>query len=148
MEKIVDYYNFADNDYQYLKDSIQAGFVSNAMCGNAQHICERFLKSIIEPFAINLNDTDVIKTHNLKKLRRFIDKNISDFKCDWSIVLQADGYYYSARYPGDDSFFVDKDDVLTCWEAVKETKEAVDNYRANHKTKVSPMNAFDSFQSK
>lgn len=128
MGKEVTYYNFAENDYWFLKANVEEKRVSNAMCASAQNTCERYLKEVILDKANQLGDTDIMKTHSLKKIRKFIEMNLPDFKCDWKAVVLADGYYFSARYPGDDSYFVDESDVETCWNAVQETKRATDRY--------------------
>lgn len=77
---------------------------------------------------INIDCTSVLKTHSLKRIIRFLDEYLEDFKIDKTKVVLADGYYFSARSPGDDSFFVQKEDVRICWEAVEEVKRAVDDY--------------------
>lgn len=128
MGKEVSYYSFADNDYLYLKANIEDDRVSNSMCSSAQNICERYLKAVVEEKAIEQEDTDIMRTHSLKRLRQFIIENIPDFECDWKTVVAADGYYFTARYPGEDAFFVNKDDVKECWEAVLETKRATDRF--------------------
>lgn len=149
MEEKVTYYGFADNDYQFLKANVEEGRVSNAMCSMAQNTCERYLKALIEEIATLQHDTEIMKTHSLKRLKSFIQKNIPDFSCDWKTVVQADGYYFSARYPGDDSYYVTKSDVDDCWEAVKETKYAVDKYRESHvQEKVKQKEAFEQFKNK
>lgn len=130
MEKI-DYYDFAENDYKYLKNSYDRGDVGNAMAYIAQNVCERYLKSVIEyAGCTNLCNGDEMKTHSLRKLKKFITKNVLEFCCNWSKVLQADGFYFSARCPGEDSFYVDRSDVDECWEAVSEVKRAVDDLRS------------------
>lgn len=129
MEKRVTYYNFAENDYLYLKANIEDKRVSNAMCSSAQDICERYLKEIIQDKADELNDTEIMKTHSIRNLRRFMSRNLPEFECNWKKVIQVDGYCFSARYPGEDSCFVDEVDVKLCWEAVVETKNAVDKFR-------------------
>lgn len=128
MGKEVTYYNFAEDDYWFLKANVEEKRVSNAMCASAQNICERYLKEVILDKANQLGDTDIMKTHSLKKIRKFIKTNIPDFQCDWTSVVLADGYYFSARYPGEDSYFVDETDVETCWIAVQEAKRATDCY--------------------
>lgn len=135
MEKKINYYNFADNDYEFLRDNYKEGRVSNIMCVSAQNICERYFKSVIEERANELGDTDIMKTHSLKRLQRFMEKNIPDFQCDFRTVVQADGYYFSARYPGEDSFFVEKEDVEDCWRAVVEAKKATDRYNECNRNK-------------
>lgn len=128
MEKEVTYYNFAEEDYLFLKANVEEKRVSNAMCSTAQNICERYLKEVVKDKANMLENTEIMKTHSLKKLRKFVQSNIPEFECDWKEVLLADGYYFSARYPGDDSYFVDSEDVAICWKAVQETKRATDMY--------------------
>lgn len=130
MEKI-DYYDFAENDYRYLENSYNRGDIGNAMTYIAQNICERYLKSVIEyADCTNLCNGDEMKTHSLRKLKKFITRNVPEFNCDWSKVLQADGFYFSARYPSEDSFYADKSDIDECWEAVSEVKQAVDALRS------------------
>jgi hypothetical protein len=41
-------------------------------------------------------------------------------------ILLADGYYISARYPGEDSFFVSDADKKDCIEALEACKSFVD----------------------
>lgn len=61
-----------------------------------------------------------------------MEDHLPDFKIKKSKVILADGYYFSARYPGDESFFANKEDVEICWAAVQETKQAVDAYLKEH----------------
>lgn len=133
MGKEINYYSFAENDYLYLKNSIEAGFCSNAMASIAQNIIERYLKHIIDVFCKEEDVTAVLKTHSLKRLLRYINTYLNEFKIDEYKVILADGYYFSARYPGDDSFFVNQKDIDVCWEAVQETKRAVDAYLEHHR---------------
>lgn len=132
MGKNVTYYDMAENDYQFLQFDYEHHRVGNVMCYASQNVCERFLKHIIDEYCTEMDTTNVLKTHSLKLLKKFISANLPDFICDWSVVMQADGFYFSARYPGDDSFIVDEDDVKECWEAVEETRRAVNAYLASH----------------
>ena len=132
MEKTINYYTFAENDYLFLKANIEEHRVSNAMTSIAQNVCERYLKYIVEKYCTEIDCTSILKTHSLKKILRFIEEQIPDFKIKKSIVVLADGYYFSARYPGDESFFANEEDVFVCWKAVQETKQAVDRYLQEH----------------
>lgn len=132
MEKM-NYYEFAENDRKYLQASARQGFVFNSMCANAQNTCERYLKHVIEPIANQNDDKIIMRSHSLKALRRYIDMNIPDFTANWDAVLKADGFYFTARYPGDDSFFVAIKDIVECLDAVEATKTAVDLYLENQK---------------
>ncbi|MDO4554953.1 MAG: hypothetical protein Q4B70_07410, partial [Lachnospiraceae bacterium] len=57
---------------------------------------------------------------------------LKDFQCRWDVVYRVDGFYFSARYPGDDAFYVDEEDVADCWEAVQEVRRAVVEYLNTH----------------
>lgn len=139
MEKQVNYYSFAEDDYLFLKANINEKRVSNAMASLAQNICERYLKHIIEQYCTAIDCTDVLKTHSLKKILRFLEEQLPDFKIKKRIVVLADGYYFSARYPGDESFFANEEDIDICWEAVQETKKSVDIYLKSHKRNSIPI---------
>lgn len=128
MEKQLTYYDFAMNDYLYLRDSVKAGLVYNGICSAAQNCIERFLKHVIEPYATERNDTAIMRTHDLAALKSFVTYYIPEFRCNWGMVMLANGFYFSARHPGDNAFFVRKQDVEDCWGALCEAKRAVDAY--------------------
>lgn len=128
MEKEINYYTFAENDYLFLKANIEENRIGNAMTSISQNVCERYLKHIISIYCIESDCTPILKTHSLKKILRFMEETLKDFRIDKKKVILADGYYFSSRSPGDESFFANKEDVDICWEAVLETKSAVDSY--------------------
>ena len=125
MGKTISYFDLAENDYQFLLQDYRSGRVGNILCSSAQNICERYLKYVIDTECTAVDTTNVLHLHSLKALRNFMKINIPDFKCDWSKVMQADGYYFSTRYPGDDAFMVTKDDVNECWEAVEYVRKLI-----------------------
>lgn len=122
------YFDLAENDYQFLKYDRDTGRVGNIMCSSAQNICERYLKHVIDTYVQDSDATKVLQTHSLRVLRRFIREHLPEFQIRWNTVLQADGYYFSTRYPGSEAFLVDREDVDECWEAVEETRDAVIRY--------------------
>ena len=131
------YYEFAENDYQMILFLVKNEQVRNGMCTMSQNICEKYLKHIIDKYIRQTDEnfesyTFYMRTHNLRSICRFIKENLSDFDFNTNKICQADGYYFSSRYPGRDSSFVDKDDVESCWEAVQYTKTIVDDYISNH----------------
>ena len=132
MEQNVNYYSFAENDYHYLKASMDAGFISNGMASLAQNIVEKYLKHIIDQYYSESDISSILRTHSLRRLLRFLETHVKDFDIDESLIIPADGYYFSARYPGEDSFFVDQKDIDICWLAVEEAKTAVDCYLEKH----------------
>lgn len=124
MEKRLSYFDLAENDYQFLLKDRKEGRIGNLMCSAAQNICERYLKHMIDISVSEVDTTRILQTHSLKALRRFMQEYVPEFKGDWRTILQADGYYFSARYPGDTAFLVGKEDVDDCWEAVEESRSA------------------------
>lgn len=118
-KKSLSYYDLAENDYQFLLFDYESGRVGNILCSSAQNICERYLKYLINTECKDIDASVVLHSHSLKVLRKFIKEHISDFECDWRIVMQADGYYFTTEYPGYDAFLVTKDDIDECWEAVR-----------------------------
>ncbi|HIY02851.1 MAG TPA: HEPN domain-containing protein [Candidatus Blautia faecipullorum] len=139
MEKGISYYDLAENDYQFLLKDWQEGRIGNLMCSAAQNICERYLKHVIDSYITDTDVTRILQTHSLKALRRFMQEHVPDFEGKWKIILQADGYYFSTRYPGDTAFFVGKEDVDECWEAVEETRRAVIQLIKEQKQRKMPI---------
>lgn len=146
----VTYFTMADNDYEFLKQDYDNHRVGNVMCYVSQNICERYLKHIIDVFYQGETDTTtVLQTHSIKILKKFLTKEMPEFCCNWSIVMNVNGYYFSTRYPGTDSFIADKDDVEEAWAAVLETRRAVTLYMEQHKKKaVSILEEIESLGKK
>ena len=44
------YLDFAENDYKYFMTSYEHGIVANAMAVDAQEICEKYMKHIIDEY--------------------------------------------------------------------------------------------------
>lgn len=130
MEEI-NYYVRAENDYLFLKMNYENNVVGDAMCYISQNTCERYLKHIIDIFYSD-DAAAVMRTHSLRVLAKFMQKEFPEFGVDWSTVLLAEGYYFSAMYPGDDAIIVDKEDVDNCWNAVIETRRAVQEFIKEH----------------
>ena len=80
--------------------------------------------------------TSILRTHNLKSLRKFIIENSIDLSIDWSKTLGVDGYYFSTRYPGEDAMMVGPIDIDDAWAAVKETRRATIDYIERHKPNI------------
>lgn len=131
------YYDFADNDYNFFLAAYKQGLVGNAMGAMAQEICEKYLKHIIDKYIIpdNLPDnskkTEILRTHNLSKLSKYISLHIPDLKLDRHALNLVNGLYFTTRYPGDESIIVEKEDIEEYVEAVKACKKAVDDFMEN-----------------
>lgn len=143
METKISYFSMAENDYQFFLFDYEHGRVGNAICYGSQSICERYLKHVIDISCVDIDTTHVLKTHNLRSIKQFITGHIPEFQGNWSKILQADGYYFSTRYPGDEAYMVDKEDVEQCWEAVEETRASVLKYCQQKETEKEDITQSD-----
>ena len=73
------YFDFAENDFQYFKDSYDAGIVANMMGAMAQGICEKYMKHLISEYykpddAMQQKDFEnILRTHSLNRLNDAIE---------------------------------------------------------------------------
>jgi len=51
-EELKTYYDFADNNYDFLMAAYKNGLVGNAMGAMAQETCEKYLKHLIDEYVI------------------------------------------------------------------------------------------------
>ena len=117
----------AENDFQYFKASYDAGIVANMMGAMAQGICEKYMKHLISEYykpddAMQQKDFEnILRTHSLNRLMKFLKANMgAEFsKNTQTHMRMIDGFYFSTRYPGDDSIEIDGDDVETCNDAIE-----------------------------
>ena len=129
------YYDFAHNDYLYLKDVDTSKPTSyNSFCALSQKTCERFLKHIVDQY-VRAEDIvsakekeDVLKTHSLRKLYTYLKQYLPDFVIDRNVLYMADSYYFAVQYPGDNAYFATKEDVDACDLALTACKDAVAAY--------------------
>lgn len=128
MEKKKGYLKTAENDFMYLKDDYERKHFGNPFCFLCQNICERYLKYVVDEYCSDQGITELLKTHSLRKLVRYIQRELPEFQCNWSTVLKADGFYFNTRYPGEDYIEVVSEDCEECWEAVIATRNAVVDY--------------------
>lgn len=137
------YFDFADNDYQYFINSYNSGFVANMMGAMAQGICEKYMKYLIERFYAPCDEfaendkEDILKTHNLNRLMKFLKSNVGvEFSDETRREMNAiNGYYFTARYPGDNSLELDKEDIESCFLAVNNCRtETLDIIKRLDKT--------------
>lgn len=134
MAERLTYYDFAEEDKLFFDDNYQRGLRTNAMSCIAQNICERYLKHIIDSYYTpetkeeQSQKKDILGTHSLRRLMGFLqdEMNIEMSKDEYRTISYANGFYFTARYPGDDASFVKKEDVEDCQLAVDMCKEVVD----------------------
>lgn len=128
------YYDFALDDYRFLCELNKNNITANSIGAISQNTCERFLKHLINEYVPVTDDnrqsiTDIMTTHNLNRLVSFwnsfssekVPVNVSN------LLKKINGFYFSTKYPGDDSQTLSKADILTCYKAVEACKQAVDN---------------------
>lgn len=121
------YLDFAENDFQYFMDSYNRGMVANAMAADAQEICEKYMKHILNEYydpetqQQEVDYNQIMRTHNLIKISRFMETHMDfHFKPETKSELrQINGYYFTARYPGDESIEIDREDLDLCSKAVQ-----------------------------
>lgn len=127
------YYDFANDDYRFIKATIEAGITANSIGAIAQNTCERFIKHLINQFipVSNKNQaeiTEVLSTHNLNRLVSYWNSQ-SDSPIDsetTSALKAVNGFYFSTKYPGDDSQTLTSEDYKICLNAVDKCKQCVD----------------------
>lgn len=135
------YWDFAENDYEYLMKSYENGIVANAMAALAQGVCEKYMKHIISECYIpasaeqDMAYGQIMRTHSLNKLMKFLQANLNFCFSDEAKteMRSIDGFYFSSRYPGEDSIEVDADDIEHCISAIRQCREAVYHYLITQK---------------
>ena len=133
-EELKTYYDFADDNYDFLMAAYKNGLVGNAMGAMAQETCEKYLKHLIDEYVIlgdsadNAKKTEILRTHNLTKLSKYISSHLPEVNLDRPSLNLVNGLYFTTRYPGDESIMVEKDDLDEYIDAVKKCKNAVDEF--------------------
>lgn len=128
------YLDFAENDYLWFVNSYQNHFVANGMAAQAQEICEKYMKHVIDtyhkPVTSQEEQTELegtMRSHNLLKLQRYMETHTDfSFHAETKKLLRGiNGYYFSARYPGDESLEVTKEDIDLCSVAVETCRDNI-----------------------
>lgn len=128
------YKDFADNDYLYYVNSCKAGLFANSMGANAQNIAERYLKYIVDEFAIPETEDEenrkrsVLRTYSLNVLLNYIMREMG---IDVPITLKnnlliLNSLYFSTRYPGDDTVRLTVEDILQYKDILTDCKNYVE----------------------
>lgn len=134
MGQLKTYFDFAEDDFKYFKACYEAGFVANAMGAIAQGMCEKYLKHIIETYVkpdsyeANNERDNILRTHSLMKLQRYLGNNLPDFRIDRTKLRMVDGFYFTTRYPGEESIEITKEDIEDCKSAIEECRQQVCSY--------------------
>lgn len=127
------YWDFAEEDRNFLKDTYEEGYKRSAMAAMGQNICERYLKHIISEYVGTETQEEenqkekALRTHNLRILEDYIrnDMGIAIPDDVDELLTKVNGYYFTTRYPGDESFLATEKDADNAYAAVEATREFV-----------------------
>ena len=129
------YLSFAEDDYSFLSECRKSNMIYNGIAAIAQNCCEKYLKYLVDTYynpdeKEGINDKkDILRAHSLRKILNFIEKNM-EAEIDGSVrtsILKSDGYYFTSRYPGEDSIEIGKRDLDDCYESIDTCREFVNN---------------------
>lgn len=130
------YWDFAENDYNFFQQSFRSGNKGNPLAYIGQSICERYLKHIIEEYAEPVSPEEdaakqsVLRTHSINKLLKYLNEQMEIPISDELTrdLLCVDGYYFSTRYPGSESFMASDRDILLAKKAIESARAFVSEY--------------------
>ena len=111
------YLDFAADEALYLTNAYTAGLRYNAMVGQAQRICECYMKYAISRTMFNNNE--VMMSHNLRSLYDYMEKIGIDVREIRTDVMMLNNFYTHTRYPGKDAFLASNEDIKAAVEAVQ-----------------------------
>lgn len=133
MNKGVNYYDIALNDYRYFKnyEALINPDYNNPLAIQAQQITEKFLKYIVEYYCQDENPNELLRSHKLHSIYIAIHRMYPEFELNRDDLLFLSSFYYDARYPGVDFVQVDQEDALRCIRIVNDVKEKVDAFIAS-----------------
>lgn len=109
--------------------------IFNEMGAMAQSICERYLKHLIAEYAEPENDMEsaekerVLRSHNLRVLSNFLrhTMELSMPKALVTALNSVNGFYFSTRYPGEDSTTLTREELDECAEALRLCRKYVED---------------------
>lgn len=134
------YLDFAEDDYKYFMNSYDSGLIANSMGANAQGICEKYMKHLIsiydrkETLEQVKAQESILRTHSLHKLMKYMKVQMDmEFSNKTKSELKViDGFYFSCRYPGDESIEIDKESLEDCVHAITDCRKEVFEIIAQH----------------
>ena len=130
-ERLNSYLAFADNDYLFFRQAYDTGNKGSALAALGQSICERYLKHVISEFAQPENRNEmqdketILRTHSLRRLLRYIqeDMDLEIPEKSEMAMDRIDGFYFTTRYPGSESFIPSERDIDKANTAVEEARK-------------------------
>lgn len=130
-DRLNSYMTFAENDYLFFHQAYDSGNKGSALAALGQSICERYLKHIISEFAQpetkeEVQDKEyILRTHSLRRLMRYIQDTMGLVLPEKTedAMDRIDGFYFTTRYPGSESFIPSGRDIDKANEAVEAARE-------------------------
>lgn len=131
MAEATSYLDFAEDDYLFFKQAYESGNRRSALAALGQNICERYLKHVVSEYAEPENTVEeaqkinILRTHSLRKLMQYISNDMSvEIPPDTEMKLSLiDGFYFTTRYPGDDSYLASARDIDKAYGAVNAARD-------------------------
>ncbi len=123
--------DFAENDYLFFRAAYDSGNKGSALAALGQNICERYIKHIISEYAQPESELEevkkesVLKTHSLHRLLNYCttEMGINIPEETATALERIDGFYFTTRYPGEDSFIPTEKDIEKANIAVEQSRE-------------------------
>ena len=134
VSRLENYFDFAENDFQFFMAAYNNHMVANQMGAIAQGICEKYLKHIITEYSTVNSEQErqekisILRTHSLAKLIKYAKNHLEGFEIDRKQIQMIDGYYFSTRYPGEESIAIDQEDIEDRKIAVESCRKSVLQY--------------------
>lgn len=124
------YLDFAENDYLFFRSAYDSDIKGSALAAIGQSICERYLKHLISEYAQPETDLEqrdkerALRTHNLLLLMKYIrnEMNLAIPDEMEEKLERINGFYFTTRYPGADSFLASERDVDKAEAAVESAR--------------------------
>lgn len=121
------YLDFAIDELGYFTNAYTQGMRYNAMVGQAQRICECYLKHCITKTLFNNNE--VMMQHNLRSLYEYMTDTLHlDLAPIRSDIMCLNNFYTHTRYPGKESFLASKEDVEASFHALENIVSYLQRY--------------------
>ena len=126
---------YADNDYLYATGTFDpCSYDYNVPAYLLSQAGEKYMKAVVEVLPKTAESLSMLRSHNLRALFNYISKYeqlpVSSMECKW-----LGDFYYDARYHGDDTVVVSREDVVQCIDIAKKlrnfSKDIISKLSAN-----------------
>lgn len=131
------YLFYADLTKKLIDDLYNSGNKHNDISYMSHNTCERYMKHLIDRYYSPnnkieyLRTIDILHSNDLNSIKNFLHENMNlEYSENTSLLIDSiNGFYFTTRYPGDNSMVASEADIDRCFKAVnecaKETKNMV-----------------------